>query len=148
MNFILNPNSTPIMKRNLASLILAASVLLSLFASAQLIDSAKPEPTAAELAAQSVIDAVNAELSRRVAVHKVCFQTIWHNERPGATPAAVLAALGTKAALIFAVSGENVQHITRCAEFVGKTRADFISDADCIPPLAFTVHNDGTVTLN
>lgn len=31
---------------------------------------------------------------------------------------------------------------------VGKTRSDFISDADCIPPVPFTVHADGTVTLD
>lgn len=136
------------MKRKLACLILAASAVLSLFASAQLIDSVKPEPTAAELAAQSVVGAVNAELSRRVASHQVCFQTIWRNERPGATPAAVLAALGTKAALIFAVANENVLHIGRCAKLVGKTRADFITDADCVPPQAFTVHSDGRVTLD
>lgn len=128
-------------------LIITASALLCLFASAQLIQTTKPEPTAAELAADSVIDAVNDEIKRRVANHQVCFQTVWRNERPGATPAAVLAALGTKARLIFAFAAENVAHIERIALMVGKTRADFIPDADCIPPAAFTIHNDGTVTL-
>ena len=113
-----------------------------------LIDTSTNQPTAAELAAQSIIEAVNAEILRRVANHQVCFQTLWHNDRPGATPAAVLAALGTKAALIFAVASENVEHISRCAQLVGKTRADFITGADCIPPLAFTLQSDGRVTLN
>lgn len=116
--------------------------------SAQLIDTPKPEPTSAELAAQSVVDAVNAEITRRVNIHKVCWETIWKNERPGATPAAVLAALGNKAALVFAFAGENLDHIERCALLVGKTRSDFIADADCIPPVAYTAHADGTITLD
>ena len=127
----------------------SAFILGSILTSqAQLIETAKPEPTAAELAAQSVIDAVNAEITHRVKVHQTSWDTIWKNARPGATPAAVLAALGTKAGLIFAFASENLDHIDRCAKIVGKTRADFIRDKDCIPPLAFTVHANGTVTLN
>ncbi|WP_395734086.1 hypothetical protein [Prosthecobacter sp.] len=136
------------MKQHLAHLILAAMAAFTLTTKAQLIDTPKPEPTAAELAAQSVVDAVNAEILHRVAVHQICWNTIWKNERPGATPAAVLAALGTKAGLIFAFASENLDHIDRCAQIIGKTRADFIADADCIPPVAFTVSADGIVTLN
>lgn len=137
------------MKHTLAGIILAAAAVVTLMsAHAQLIESAKPVPTNAELAAQSVIDAVNNEITRRVNVHKVCWTTIWHNEREGATPSAVLAALGTRAALVFAFASENLEHIDRCAQIVGKTRADFISDADCIPPLAYTAHADGTITLD
>ncbi len=137
------------MKQKLTGYILAAAAALTLIsAHAQLIETAKPEPTAAELAAQSVVDAVNAEIVHRVKVHETCWQTIWENQREGATPAAVLAALGTRAALIFAFASENIDHIDRIAKLVGKTRADFIGDADCIPPLAFTVHQDGRVTLN
>lgn len=115
---------------------------------AQLIAVTATPPTAAELAAQSVIDAVNAEITHRVKVHELCWETIWQNPRPGATPAAVLAALGTKAGLIFAFASENLDHIARCAQLVGKTRADFIADEDCIPPLAFTLQSDGRVTLH
>lgn len=131
------------------NLIILASFTLAIAAMhAQLIDTPKPEPTTAEIAAQSVVDAVNNEIMHRVAVHKVCWETIWKNERPGATPAAVLAALGPRAGLIFAFASENIDHIERCAKLVGKTRADFLSDADCIPLLPFTVHADGTVTLD
>lgn len=145
-----NPNTNihTAMKTQLKifSVILCAACALSL--PAQLIDSPKPEPTSAELAAQSVVDAVNSEITRRVNLHQVCWSTIWKNEREGTTPAAVLAALGTRAALVFAFAGENIDHIDRCAKIVGKTRADFIKDEDCIPPLAFTVHADGRVTLD
>lgn len=138
------------MKRKLAGYILAATsaVLTLISAHAQLIETAKPEPTSAELAAQGVVDAVNAEIVHRVKVHQICWETIWKNPREGATPAAVLAALGTRAALIFAFASENLDHIDRCAKIVGKSRADFIADADCIPPLAFTVHQDGRATLD
>lgn len=137
------------MKQTFAGIIIAAAAVLTLIsAHAQLIETAKPEPTAAELAAQSIVEVVNAEITHRVKVHQNCWEMIWKNQREGATPAAVLAALGTKAALIFAFAGENLENIERCAQIVGKTRADFISDADCIPPLAFTVHADGKVTLD
>lgn len=136
------------MKYSLASIILAAATFLTLMsAHAQLIDTPKPMPTSAELAAQSVIDAVNSEITRRVNIHTVCWNTIWKNEREGATPAAVLAALGSKAVLVFSFASENLDHIDRCARLVGKTRADFIADADCIPPLPYTPHADGTITL-
>lgn len=132
----------------LALITLAVFTLAIAALHAQLIAPAITSPTTAELAAQSVIDAVNAEIIQRVKVHQICWQTIWQNQRPGATPAAVLSALGTKAALVFAFANENLEHIGRCAQMVGKTRADFISDADCIPPLPFTVQSDGRVTLN
>lgn len=137
------------MKQRLAGIILAAAAIATLMsAHAQLIDTPKPMPTSAELAAQSVVDAVNNEITRRVNVHKVCWDTIWKNEREGASPAAVLAALGTKAVLVFSFASENLDHIDRCARLVGKTRADFIADADCIPPLPYTPHADGTITLD
>lgn len=131
---------------NLFAACILTACALSLHA--QLIETVKPEPTAAELAAQSVVDAVNNEITRRVNVHKVCWDTIWRNTREGATPAAVLAALGSKAVLVFSFASENLDHIDRCAKLVGKTRADFIKDADCIPPLAYTAHADGTITLD
>lgn len=138
------------MKQKLTGIIIAASAALVLISAhaQQLIDAPKVEPTAAELAAQSVVEAVNAEILHRVKIHEICWSTIWTNERPGATPAAVLAALGTRAALIFAFASENIDHIERVAALVGKTRADFIKDEDCVPPAAFTMHQDGRVTLD
>lgn len=120
---------------------------ITLLASAQLIQTAKPEPTAAELAAESIIDSINAEISHRVGVHKTVFETLWRNTRPGATPAAILQHLGGKAALIFQFSRENLDHIDRCAKLVGKTRQDFLSDADCTPPSELVFHANGTVTI-
>lgn len=117
-------------------------------ASAQLIESpAAPPPSASQLAAESIIDSINAEIKHRVAVHRIAFETLWKNTREGATPEAILAALGTKASLVFQFSRENLEHIDRCAKLVGKTHADFLSDAECTPPRELVFHANRTVTL-
>lgn len=114
----------------------------------QLIESPSAStPTSAQLAAESIVDAINAEIKHRVDVHRVCFDTLWRNAREGATPAAILQELGARAGQVFQFSNENLQHIQRCAELVGKTRADFIADADCTPPVELVFHTDGTVTI-
>jgi hypothetical protein len=134
------------MKRPLA-LVIAFTTAITL-AAAQLIPTSAPMPTAAELAAKAITDTINEEIGHRVKIHQLCFDTVWRNERDGATPAAVLAALGTHAKLVFLFASENLADIDNCAKLVGKTRADFIADSDCVPPLAFTIQADGTVTLN
>ena len=113
----------------------------------QLIDIPTPTLTAAELAAQSVIDSINAEINHRVEIHRTCFDTIWNNQREGATPAAVLAAMGPRAALVFAFADANLQHINACAQLVGKTLNDFLAPSEYTPPQEVTINNDGTVTL-
>lgn len=138
---------TSFMKHLLLSFVILHSAFV-IPASGQLIESpTPPHPPAAQLAAESIIDAINGEIKRRVAVHKIAFETLWKNTREGATPAAILEKLGTKAALIFQFSRENLDHIERCAKLVGKTRADFLSDAECTPPHELVFHPDGTVTL-
>jgi hypothetical protein len=129
-------------------LILAVFALAITALHAQLIESASPPPpTAAKLAAESIIDAINSEIKHRVAIHKIAFETLWHNPREGATPSAILQHLGTTAALVFQFSRENLDHIDRCAKLVGKTRADFLSDAECTPPYELVFHANGTVTI-
>jgi hypothetical protein len=124
-------------------------LLLTLAAplSAQLIDTAKPAPSKAQLAADSIVDAINAEITHRVAVHKTAWETLWRNEREGATPEAILSAMGTKASLVFAFSRENLQHIARCAQLVGKAPTDFLPAEYLSSPRELVIHNDGRVTL-
>lgn len=135
------------MKHTRLALATLAIATLSL-SHAQLIDLPSSSPPAAQLAAESIIEAINNEITHRVAVHRVAFETLWKNTRPGATPVAILAQLGTKAALVFQFSRENLEHIDRCAKLVGKTRVDFLSDAECTPPHALIFHSDGRVTIN
>ena len=125
-------------------------LLLTLCASlshAQLIPTTNAQAPTAKLAAESIIDAINGEIKHRVAVHKIAFETLWKNTRDGATPAAILEQLGTSAVLVFQFSRENLDHIDRCAKLVGKSRADFLSDAECTPPHALVYHADGRVTI-
>lgn len=127
---------------------LILTIALATSALGQLIESpATPPPTAAQLAAASIVDAINAEIKHRVDVHKVCFNTLWWNTREGATPAVILQELGTNAKLVFQFSAENLAHIQTCAELVGKTRQDFIANVDCTPPVQLVFHQDGTVTI-
>jgi hypothetical protein len=129
-------------------LLLLLTLCTSLSSHAQLIESAATTPPpAAKLAADSIVDAINNEIKHRVAVHKVAFETLWKNTREGATPAAILEQLGTSAVLVFRFSRENLDHIDRCAKLVGKTRADFLTDAECTPPHELVYHADGRVTL-
>ena len=127
------------------SLIILALIATSLHA--QLIETPTTQTPAAQLAADSIIAAINGEITHRVAVHRVAFETLWRNTREGATPAAILDKLGPKAALVFQFSRENLDHIDRCARLVGKTRADFLTDAECTPPQELVFHANGTVTL-
>jgi hypothetical protein len=116
-------------------------------ASAQLIDTAKPEPSKAQLAADSIVDAINNEITHRVAVHKTAWETLWKNEREGATPEAILAAMGDKAALVFAFSRANLEHIAACAKLVGKAPTDFLPAEYWSSPREITFHKDGSASL-
>ncbi len=114
----------------------------------QLIDIPKSKPTAAELAAQSIIDSINAEIAHRVSVHKTAWETLWTNSREGATPAAILAAMGDRAGLVFAFSRANLEHIAACAALVGKQPTEFLPAEYWSTPQAITVQPAGTVTLS
>lgn len=134
------------MKRILIILAVFTCAIAALHA--QLITTAAPPPpTAAELAAASIVESINSEIQHRVSVHRTAWETLWENTREGATPAAILSALGTKAALVFQFSRANLEHIAACAALVGKTPADFIELKYLSSPRELVFHNDGTVTL-
>lgn len=131
-------------------------ILLSLFlataALAQVINlSSNPGQTTADMLAARM----NQELVRRVEEHKKLRDLLWNNPF-GATPQQVLAALGTNAGRLFALSAENIRHVTACAQITGKTAADFgltaeMSETPNAPngnPWLVTINNDGTVTIS
>lgn len=105
----------------------------------------KPEPPAAELVAEELTRAINAEITRRVATHRDMFNAFWRNHR--ATPDEIAAALGTKARLFFQVAAENAGHIARLAALVGKKPEDFLPPEDSARPRELAFHEDGTVTV-
>ena len=132
-------------------LLLAFVMLHSAFvlpAAAQLIDTpAATPPPASQLAAESIIDAINAEITHRVSVHKVAWETLWENTREGATPEAILQQMGPKAALAFAFSRANLEHIAACAKLVNKPPTDFMPAKYWASPRELIIHADGRVTL-
>jgi hypothetical protein len=123
--------------------LITLAIVLTTGASAQLIQSEAAAPSAK--IAQEIIGKINAELEHRVRIHRDAFALLWRS--PNATPAAILEQLGTSAVLVFLFSRENLDHIDRCAKLVGKTRADFLTDAECTPPHELVYHADGRVTL-
>lgn len=130
----------------LITIITAAFALAITGLHAQLISSTLTSDAKATTAAEQIISRINGEIERRVIMHRELFEQLWNNPN-GAAPEAILAKLGTKAALVFALSAENLRHIDECAKLVGKTRRNFLTDAQITPPHAFTIHADGTVTL-
>lgn len=95
--------------------------------------------------AESLVATLNTELAHRVTVHKQAYDVLWKDSR--ATPEDILAALGTNARLLFAVSVENKNHLSRCAQLVGKTLDDFLPPEYQTTPRGLVIHDDGRVTL-
>ena len=89
---------------------------------------------------------LNDQLRQRIAVHKQVYDVLWNDTR--ATPAEILAALGTNAKTIFTVSQANKAHLTAIASLMGKTIDDLVPVKYQNPPVAITIHDDGTVTID
>ena len=104
------------------------------------------ELTAAELAAGALIEGANAGLADRVARMKNLWETLWEN--PRATPAEILAALGTKAKTLFIAAARARTDLEQMAILAGTTAEALLGDVKYLTPkFAVDVHADGTVTL-
>ncbi len=98
----------------------------------------------AERIARHMLHRVNASLAERVHEHQAGFRAFWDSS---VTPDDILAAMGGNAALMLATAGENVGHIGRLADIVGKTVEDFLPAEHWMPRRQFILANDGTATL-
>ena len=86
------------------------------------------------------IQYLHADALRQLAdATKRVFATMWHN--PEVSRAEMAAALGTNAASAFAT------HAATVAYLLGRD-ASLLSPEDYTPPQAYTLHEDGTLTLN
>lgn len=95
---------------------------------------------------RALVDTLESELTHLASVHQNLFNKLWND--PDSTPAENLAALGDRAGNVMALATLNVQNIAAMAPLFNKTLADYLQPEDYTPPLAFTVHDDGTVTLD
>jgi hypothetical protein len=98
-----------------------------------------------EKIALNELNFINHSLLRRIEEHKLKYKAFWQNYDH--TPDSILEAMGTNAAIWLAAAAENVEHISRLAAIVGKTVNDFLSPDFYVPPRAFIVNPDYTVTL-
>lgn len=104
--------------------------IMNLIANPVTIPPAQSALAVAEQASKHALETLRA----------VCVQTfcsVWHN--PNVTPAEMLAAMGTNAAAAFDQHARTVQYLLAS----GVT----LDAADCTPPLAYTIHEDGSITL-
>lgn len=129
-----------------------AVALTALVAAQELIPTAAPETkTPAQVVAESLIDGMNGALKSRIDSRRVLWETTWEN--PRATPHEIVAALGNKAALIFASAGLEADMLAQIAAARGVTVAQLIGAANVktltVPAgWAATLNQDGTVSLS
>jgi hypothetical protein len=111
-----------------------------------LIPPPPPTEPIARAAVRSLFDGIHQELVRRAAAHKSGFALVWRSGTHSA--AEFFAEAGTEAGLFMQVAGANVAHIAAVAVMIGKTLHDYILPVDYTPPVPYTIHEDGTVTIN
>jgi hypothetical protein len=115
-------------------------------AQAQLISVSDPVDPPATLAAQAIVDGCNAALNDRVQRVKNLWETLWENDR--ATPAQILAALGTNARRVFQAAALARSDLEAVATLAGKTPTELLGHAKYLSPkYPVTFHADGRVTL-
>ena len=101
---------------------------------------------AARTAVRELFQSVHDELIRRAAIHKGGFRKVWRSGTH--TAAAFFAEAGPQGVLFMQVAGTNVAHIAAVATMIGKTLHDYLQPEDYVPPIAYTAHADGTITIN
>ena len=90
---------------------------------------------------------VDAECLRRIGQHCDWWSAIWESDE--ATPQQIITAMGSSAALFFAIASVNKTQIATVAQVLGKTIAELgVPDKCMSTPVTVTVNSDGTATLS
>jgi hypothetical protein len=79
-------------------------------------------------------------------MHQSLFPQIWFSDEY--SPAEFFAEAAEQGVKFMQIAGENVGHAERLAIIDGKTLDDFLDPSEYTPPLSYTVHQNGTVTIN
>lgn len=108
------------------------------------IPNIKPPPTPAEVIADAMIQAFNAQIDSRLNVQRQQYRAFWDSPIP---PDDILVEWGSRAQMMLAAASENVEHLTKLCAFLGKQLSDEIPDELIIPRREFIPGPDGTVTL-
>ncbi len=105
-----------------------------------------PADPAAQVAARTIFQEVSYELQRRIALHQNLFQKVWHST--DYTPQQFFDECGAQGAKFLAIAGANVEHIASLAVIDGKTLNDLIDPSEYVPPVSYSINQDGSVTLS
>jgi len=106
----------------------------------------KPADPAARAAVRTIFQEVSYELQRRIALHQNLFQKVWHST--DYTPQEFFDECGAQGAKFLAIAGANVEHIAALAVIDGKTINDLMDPAEYVPPVSYSINQDGSVTLS
>ena len=102
-----------------------------------------PTEPADERAAREILQRMTQAGVDFVNSHQWCFHRLWHST--DATPEQILAKIGTRALELFQRGGDGVAFALGVHN--GRPIATMTPD-EYTPPLAYTVHQNGTITIN
>jgi ABC-type branched-subunit amino acid transport system substrate-binding protein len=127
-------------------LAVTVTLVMLVVSHAQIIPVTEPTQDPSQVVAEAIVQGCNAALNDRVSRIKNLWETLWENER--ATPAHILAALGTNASKIFQAAALARADLEAIATLAGTTPTALLGHAKYLTPkLAITFHQDGRVTL-
>lgn len=104
-------------------------------------DTPVEEPAAR--AAREILQRMASAAADLLGSHQEMYRRLWHST--DATPAEILAEIGTRGEEVFLRGGDVVGFLLGVG--TGRPVAT-MSPAEYTPPGAYTIHSDGTVTLN
>jgi hypothetical protein len=102
-----------------------------------------PTEPADKRAAREILQRMTSAAYDFVSAHQWIFQRLWHSD--DATPEQILAIIGPRGLELFERGGDGVAFILGAH---GGRPIAAIAPEDYTPPRAYTVHADGTITLN
>lgn len=98
------------------------------------------------IAVREIFREVAEETQRRIGMHQRIFPKVWNS--PDYTPAEFFAAAGNQAVKFMQIAGANKDNIEALAIIDGQTLNDYLAPEEYTPPVAYTPHADGTITID
>lgn len=127
-------------------IVITLSLAMLAASHAQLISVTVTSDPPAAIVAESIVDGCNAALKDRCDRIKNMWSMLWENER--ATPAQILAALGTNARKVFQAAALARSDLEAIAALANTTPAALLGDSKYLSPkFAVTFFPDGTAVL-
>jgi hypothetical protein len=110
-------------------------------------DIVVPPPPAPpiESVASDFLESINSAVGMVSKVHRNSWDTFWHN--PTYTPEQLSAALGTRAKRVFEASAANISFLSTLETLGNHPAGAILTPEYSTPPRAFTINDDGTVTI-